>query len=202
LRNVVQLITKKQKAEVGACEHCGTAENLESAHVRGRDRTEIIDSLLGTADPTDSVHVNVVQFEEDFISGHEPVEKAILILCRECHRSYDSNIFHQAASLEAASVIPDAGIFPASRATTEGTLPITLHPPRATDFKHQLLKFKRAEITIHYGDGRTETRQWNASGFSESSNVFGNLRSRPEFRRGEWQSRGIVKVHVRVLGDA
>jgi hypothetical protein len=48
LRIVVQLLTKKQQAEIGACEHCGSGENLESVHVLGRDRTEIIDLLLGT----------------------------------------------------------------------------------------------------------------------------------------------------------
>jgi hypothetical protein len=56
-------------------------------------------------------------------------------------------------------------------------------------------------MVISYNDGRTERRPWDASKFSEASNVFGNLRSRPEFRQGEWQLRGIVKVHVRVLGD-
>ncbi len=202
LRNVVQLITKKQKAEVGACEHCGVGEKLESAHVRGRDRTEIINSLLGTAEPADTVRVDLVQFEKAFKSEHEPVEKAILILCRDCHWRYDSNILHQPASPQATHVISAADVMSASQATPEGILPITLDPPRASDFKDELLKCGGAEITIHYSDGRTETRRWNASRFSESSNVFGNLRSRPEFRQGEWQSRGIVKVHVRVLRDA
>jgi hypothetical protein len=46
LRNLVQMITKKHKATVAACEHCGVGEDLESAHIRGRDRNQIIDLLL------------------------------------------------------------------------------------------------------------------------------------------------------------
>ena len=46
LRNLVQQITKSHKAEISACEHCGTKENLESAHVHGRNRNDIIDLSL------------------------------------------------------------------------------------------------------------------------------------------------------------
>ena len=53
-----------------------------------------------------------------------------------------------------------------------------------------------------YIDGRIEQKPWDASRFSVSSNLFGNLRSRPEFRSGNWQAQGIVKVHVRVAKNA
>jgi hypothetical protein len=52
---------------------------------------------------------------------------------------------------------------------------------------------------VLYGDGSVDRKKWNASRFSESSNVFGNIRSRPEFRQGVWQLNGIVKVNVRVV---
>lgn len=80
----------------------------------------------------------------------------------------------------------------------EGHLPIFLNPADPDVFKQELLVSKRAVIETFYTDGRVEYKKWNASKFSASSNVFGNLRSRPEFRSGNWQSRNIVKVHVKV----
>lgn len=78
-------------------------------------------------------------------------------------------------------------------------LPITLDPPSIEEFTSRLLDSKRAELSVHYETGKTETRPWNAQRLSEASNLLGNLRSRPLFRQGEWQKKGIIKVHVRVL---
>jgi hypothetical protein len=201
LRIVVQLLTKKQRAEIGACEHCGSGDNLESAHVHGKDRTEIIDMLLGTSSPRDAVSVDLGQFEEAFKSEHKPLEKAILVLCRDCHREYDSRAIQPNATAYSGRMADAETATSVSRPPTSGILPIALDPSPVSVFKDRLLNRKAAEIVISYADGRTERRPWDASKFSESSNVLGNLRSRPEFRQGEWQSRGIVKVQARVLGD-
>lgn len=202
LKNVVNAITRQQRNEVGACEHCGSSEHLESAHVRGRDRTEIIELLLGGAGEDDAVAVDLEQFEEAFRGEHEPFEKAILVLCQACHRKYDSAGARQQAPVSDAASVSRIAAPAAPRSTSSGILPITLDPPQVGEFKEQLLVRKVAKITTFYEDGRTEERPWIASRFTEASDVFGNLRSRPEFRQGEWQSRGIVKVHVRVLRDA
>lgn len=71
---------------------------------------------------------------------------------------------------------------------------IELKPAEQSDFKALLLKKKRANIITYYADGRVEKRIWDAGNMSESSGVLNNLRSRPEFRNGEWQKRGITKV--------
>lgn len=81
---------------------------------------------------------------------------------------------------------------------SNGVLPIELNPPLESDFKRRLLSTKTAYITIFYNNGISEQRIWNAHQFSETSGVFGNLRSRPEFRQGEWQKRGIKKVYVSI----
>ena len=75
-------------------------------------------------------------------------------------------------------------------------LPITFEPEGTDAFKAQLLASKRAEIKVTFIDGSVEVWLWNASRFSETSNVVANLRSRPEFRQREWQKFGIVRVHV------
>lgn len=78
------------------------------------------------------------------------------------------------------------------------TLPILLDPANDFEFKRKLLLTKKAYITTYYANGTSEKKVWNAHSFRESSLVIGNLRSRPEFRQGEWQKRGIVKVYVSI----
>ena len=94
LRNVVQQITRSQKAAVGACEHCGADGELDAAHVHGHERIDIINFLLGTSDPQALVDVDLIEFDRAFRHEHDPVEKAILVLCRTCHRTYDTLLAH------------------------------------------------------------------------------------------------------------
>jgi len=76
-------------------------------------------------------------------------------------------------------------------------LPITLIPADPEQFRTELLKTKKAIIRINYGKV-VEEKPWNASKFNESSDVIRNLRSREEFRQGNWQSLGIKDVIVRI----
>lgn len=81
---------------------------------------------------------------------------------------------------------------------SNGTLPIELKPSSEFDFKRRLLLTKTAYITTFYKNGTNIQKVWNAHQFKETSNVIGNLRSRPEFRNGEWQKLGIEKVLVTI----
>ena len=78
------------------------------------------------------------------------------------------------------------------------TLPITLDPPIPEDFLDSLLKNKKAWIQVTYRDGQTEVQPWNAGNMRPTSNVIGNLRSRPEFRNNAWQQNGIASVRVTI----
>jgi hypothetical protein len=191
LRNLVQQITRRHRVAVGACEHCGADGKLEAAHVRGRDRTMIIDFLLGTPDSDASVNVDLKKFEQDFKREHDPVEKSILVLCTNCHRKYDS------VPQNMVDTRADGRTNPAELLRHD-ILPISLQPARPDDFKAMLLKHQEAVIEVFYEDGSVGRKRWNASRFTETSNVFGNLRSRPEFHKGVWQESGIIKVNVRV----
>jgi len=196
LRVVVQQLTKNRKASVGACMQCGATEDLESAHIHGRDRTDIIDMLLGTSERDGAISVDLALFETAFRAEHEPFEKTMLILCKECHRAYDTGHLKRCRSAAGARRLNHEG----AATSREGEfLPITLDPANPEDFKSRLLASRQARIIIFYGDRSSETRHWNASRFSETSNVFRNLRSRPQFRQGKWQKFGIVKVHAEVL---
>ena len=87
---------------------------------------------------------------------------------------------------------------PQRRREGQSTLPISLDPPDSGAFLDTLLRTREAWIEVAYRDGRREVRRWEAARMSPSSNVIGNLRSRPEFRDGEWQRRGITGVRVRL----
>jgi hypothetical protein len=184
LRNLVQQITRNHKTNVGACEHCGSTDSLESAHVRGRERNTLIDIIASSYTTGDLVKVDLAEFEERFKAEHQPNEKSILILCRPCHLKYDSR-----------HLPPNNG-----QARSRGDLlPITLSHTPPSAFRSRLLVTKKAEIQIHYSNGRVESKPWAAQRLRPTSNVMGNLRSRPEFRAGTWQERGIVKVHVKIV---
>lgn len=94
---------------------------------------------------------------------------------------------------------PDRRAAPPQVAEQSHYLPITLIPSDVDAFKRALLRSRVAEIIITYVDGRVGRKRWNALRFSDSSNVIGNLRSRPNFRSDQWQAEGIEKVTVRVL---
>ncbi len=81
---------------------------------------------------------------------------------------------------------------------SENILPIILNPSDENVFKKLLLLKKNAIIKIIYNNGKVVERVWKANRISPESNVIGNLRSRPEFRQGEWQRRKISKVEVSI----
>jgi len=92
LRNLVQQITRKYKNEVGCCQHCGSNESLEAAHIHGRERGSIIDSILSNYTIDNTITLNLTDFEKDFKSEHKIIDSTIIILCKPCHNNYDSKI--------------------------------------------------------------------------------------------------------------
>ena len=97
LRNMVQQMTRKHRLEIGHCQHCEEKDNLEAAHIAGRNRNHIIDDLLKSYSSGDLFQVNLKEFEKRFKAEHDPLEKSILILCRSCHYKYDSKPAEQKA---------------------------------------------------------------------------------------------------------
>jgi len=81
-------------------------------------------------------------------------------------------------------------------ANEEDVLPITLDPSPTKAFREALMREKRAWIVEHHRDGRTVVRRWEAGKMSATSNVIGNLRSRPRYRKGAWKQLGIQSLIV------
>lgn len=191
-RVVVQQISKPHKAFIGQCQFCGKVDvPVDAAHKHGHERIKLIHDLLGSADPNASVEVDLTAFAAAFRAKHGPVEKAILVLCKPCHKAYDADA-PSAATAE-----------PVARSTTEAAndsmpLPITLEPRGEDAFRSAILKTRLAWIDVLYSDGSAKRQLWRANKLAAGSLILGNLRSRPEFRQGAFQKAGIVAVHVTV----
>ena len=80
----------------------------------------------------------------------------------------------------------------------DAKLPITLVPSPAEIFRKALMRTKQAWILVKYRDGREEVRRWTAPRISATSNIIGNLRSRPEFQGAAWRQNGIASVQVSI----
>lgn len=186
VRNQVQYITKKEKAKHSrTCASCGQRGiELEAAHIHGNGRKNIITTVLEPyTDSSGHIDCDLADIKSQIVAAHHPIEKAFLFLCRKCHQSYDRT-----------GTLGGTGT-----PSTAPQLPITLDPVNEEVFKKALLKSRIAAITIVYKYRPIETNIWHANRFSETSNVMGNLRSRPEFRHGVWQAAGIESVHVKVI---
>ena len=90
LRNLVQQVTRKYRTEIGTCQHCGCKENLEAAHIHGKERKIIIEKLLQDYETENIYKVDLQEFENKFRNEHEIVEGIVIILCKDCHTKYDS----------------------------------------------------------------------------------------------------------------
>lgn len=107
--------------------------------------------------------------------------------------------------IRAKNALPEQSELPKREFSTQrivdysnGILPIELNPSTEYEFKRRLLLTKTAYITTFYKNGTSKQKVWNANRFRETSGVLGNLRSRREFRNGEWQKLGIEKVLVSI----
>lgn len=77
-------------------------------------------------------------------------------------------------------------------------LSIELNPSNPSLFLEKLLEIKSAIIITHYKDKDPVSKIWDASNINANSNIIGNLRSRLDFRNGNWQKLNIVKVFVEI----
>jgi hypothetical protein len=194
IRNFVQSITKGYRKDLGKCEEegCEATEKLEAAHIHGRERPTLIMKALEGFILEDNIDVDLKTFEIRFKELHYPLNETIKILCERCHRKYDSK--------NASYVRPELKIEKTEPEKVESkTLPIELDPCDKEVFREAILRTKKAKIIVRYDDGEPKEIDWNAANLNNQSNIFGNLRSRPEFRQGNWQENGIVSVLVKVV---
>jgi hypothetical protein len=201
VKNVVNAVTRDYRRDIGRCEcegcprhegPCLETANLESAHITGRERPVIIADIL--KDPTHDtlIDIDLEQFESALKEKHYPLDEFIKVLCRKCHTEYDKKQ-PPTLDVEILDKVPELTDSDAE------ILEIRLDPQNPDDFRNVLIKSKRANITTFFSTGETKISEWKADRITTSSNIIGNLRSRPEFRSGNWQKNGISKVLVQAL---
>ena len=183
---------------VGSGQAVGDAEAL----VESQQRAEIIGKTIAAAwtqiiEAPDELLVDLIAETTERICGFKPetelVEQFLLQRVQALNDALDGS------PLPVPSRETNAPPVERTRWDRQGpTLPITLDPPNSADFLDALLLTREAWIEVSYRDGRKEVRRWDASLMRPSSNVIGNLRSRPEFRSGTWQKNGIASLRVSV----
>lgn len=96
MRNKIPPLTKAAKiATNNICQHCGRKVNeLDAAHVHGRERKEIIHYVLEKYRVGDLYNVDLQMFEQEFVKAHYPIRKTFLFLCKDCHNRYDASAEH------------------------------------------------------------------------------------------------------------
>ena len=89
IRNVINVIAKSErKSRNGICEHCGAKAELQSAHIKGHERTLIIKDVLSNYKDGESIDINEV--ESEIINRHYPIKEKFLFICKSCHTKYDA----------------------------------------------------------------------------------------------------------------
>lgn len=79
------------------------------------------------------------------------------------------------------------------------------HPPKIeffiggkivskSTFNDRLLEHKQAERIWFYFDGTIKKENWNASSFTENSDLMANIKTSATFRK--WKAKGIIKVEL------
>ena len=171
----------------------GRAVSDAENSVRSQQRAEIIDRTIIEAwnhivETPDKLLVDLISETTERICGMKPEPELVKQFLSR--RVSPRLVLNQEVNASSVKQTRSGGQGP--------TLPITLDPQDATDFKAALLRTKEAWLEVSYRDGHKEVRRWDASRMQPSSNVFGNLRSRPELRAGAWEKRGIVSVRVSI----
>lgn len=91
VRNRINALARTAKLARGlVCEHCGRkVDELEAAHIHGRDRKTIVHEILGSYLDGKAYRVDLDAFERRLDAAHSPIDNVVLFLCPECHRAYD-----------------------------------------------------------------------------------------------------------------
>ena len=92
VRNAINLAARGHRNRLaGICEGCGEKAELQSAHVHGRDRRTLIETVLAEyTDETGVVACDLAVSESRIIESHLPIEDTFKFLCHSCHVAYDS----------------------------------------------------------------------------------------------------------------
>ena len=92
LSNKINNSTRKhRKQRGGICESCGKQAELQSTHVRGRERRTIIEEVLMLhTDCRGNISGLLEEIESQILLAYLPIKDTFKFLCQPCHASYGS----------------------------------------------------------------------------------------------------------------
>ncbi len=92
IRNAVNNLTRNHRKSLkGICQECGKTGEIESAHVQGKDRKFIIETILTKYKAEgNSVICDLKTVENEIMDAHNPIESVFKFLCKKCHNIYDA----------------------------------------------------------------------------------------------------------------
>ena len=93
IRNKINSFARNIRNEKnGICEFCKEKKILEAAHIHGRGRKYIIESILEHYITNDDfIEGDLLEIEIKILNAHQPIESAFIFLCKNCHKEYDKN---------------------------------------------------------------------------------------------------------------
>ena len=174
------------------------AEDLVQSQQRAEiTRKAIVEAWNQIVDTPDKILVDLISETTERICGFKPQPESVeQFLSHRVHALDDALDASPPPMLSRETKAPSAK--QTRREGQASLLPITLDPPNSADFKVALLQTKRARIEESYNDGRKKVLPWIAQNMGPSSNVLGNLRSRPNYRQGAWQKAGLASLHASI----
>lgn len=94
VRNDIQTLTKREKLRLrNICQDCGEQKELHAAHIKGKDRKQIISSVLTNYlidEKEQIIQVDLSKVIGEIVEAHKPLNEHFRFLCSECHGKYDS----------------------------------------------------------------------------------------------------------------
>ena len=101
----------------------------------------------------------------------------------------------EAKGIQFIAMPPSAPTTLTTKLKTRHPMPeLIFYPANEQEFKEELIRSKKAHFVLTYDSGAIKTSPWNANSFDSSSNLRGNIESRPFWRRRRYE--GLVKVEV------
>ncbi|WP_270403478.1 hypothetical protein [Candidatus Collinsella stercoripullorum] len=121
VRNRINALARAAKHDRGlVCEHCGRkVDELEAAHIHGRDRKTIVHEILESYLDGETYRVDLDAFERQLDAAHSPIGNVVLFLCPECHRTYDRSCSAEAKSDEVKLGMKSGADVPAATANPD-----------------------------------------------------------------------------------
>jgi hypothetical protein len=99
IKNYIPYLTVGERRKLNhICQKCGReVTQLDSAHVHGRERPQVIEDIIKKYtidDKKQIIQVDLHKVIDEIIEANRPIKNNFRFLCKECHRKYDNYLFH------------------------------------------------------------------------------------------------------------